>query len=245
MTKYKCSTLGDCDRANAGEIFERAPGEDLKCPGCGMLLDPTVAATDASRRNRLPLVAAGLVAVAVVAIGGYMYTRSPAVESRQVVFAEPAVPVVFAPASVPATPGDAGTAGIAPSDAETKALRVQSDASLVAGNPADAESASSKAASNELLKMAIAKMAQGKLDDAERDLAEAQLRSPKQPLIHYNKAVLRLMQNRTDDALKEFEASFKGGFAHFDKMDQDTDLDGLRKNPRFTELVKQYRTQVK
>lgn len=30
MAKYKCPTLGDCDKANSGEIFERAPGEELK-----------------------------------------------------------------------------------------------------------------------------------------------------------------------------------------------------------------------
>ena len=54
-------------------------------------------------------------------------------------------------------------------------------------------------------------------------------------------AVLRLKQGRRDDALKEFEASFMAGFSHFDKMDQDPDLDGLRKDARFTELVAQYR----
>lgn len=47
--------------------------------------------------------------------------------------------------------------------------------------------------------------------------------------------------NGVGDALKEFEASFMAGFSHFDKMDQDPDLDGLRKDARFTELVAQYR----
>ena len=34
MAKYKCPTLGDCDNANSGEVFERSPGDDVKCPKC-------------------------------------------------------------------------------------------------------------------------------------------------------------------------------------------------------------------
>ena len=60
MAKYKCPTLGDCDHANRGEIFERAPGEDLKCPGCNTLLNPVAAPDGGSRgASRTPLIAAG------------------------------------------------------------------------------------------------------------------------------------------------------------------------------------------
>lgn len=54
-------------------------------------------------------------------------------------------------------------------------------------------------------------------------------------------AVLRLKQNRVDDALIEFEASFASGFKYFDKMDQDADLSTLRKDKRFVDLINRYR----
>ena len=41
--------------------------------------------------------------------------------------------------------------------------------------------------------------------------------------------------------LKQFEASFMNGFAHFDKLDEDRDLDGIRKDQRFSDLVARYR----
>jgi predicted negative regulator of RcsB-dependent stress response len=131
--------------------------------------------------------------------------------------------------------------GIAPSDAETKALRKDSQDKLTSGDAASAEQAGNKAAANEMLKLAIAKMSQGKLEDAEKELLAARERDPKQSLVSYNLAVLRLKQGRKDDALKEFEASFMAGFSHFNQMDQDTDLDILRKDPRFNELIAQYR----
>jgi len=41
------------------------------------------------------------------------------------------------------------------------------------------------------------------------------------------------------------EASFMAGFSLFDKMDQDSDFDGLRKDPRFVDLVAKYRSPSK
>lgn len=235
MAKYKCPTLGDCDKANAGEIFERSPGEDLKCPGCATQLEPQLTASPASGAGKkvLPVVI-GAAVLALLAGGGYFYfKREPA---PTVALSEPV------PAAATAEPV---ATGIAPSDAETKALRQQGEAQLAAGDAENAATASSRAAVNELLKLAIANMAQGKLDAADKDLAQARERGPKEPLVYYNTAILRLKQNRTDDALKEFEASFMAGFSHFDKLEQDRDLDDLRKNPRFVELIKQYDTAAR
>jgi tetratricopeptide (TPR) repeat protein len=234
MAKYKCPTLGDCDKANSGEIFERSPGEDLKCPQCMTLLEAQMTPSATSGGKTKVLIAAGVAVLALAAGGGYFYLK-PA-------------PIALASVSTAATdvaPKESSTTGMAPSDAETRELRVQGDAQLARGGAAEAELASSKAAANEMLKMAIAKMAQGKLDEAEKDLNDARARAPKQPLVYYNMAILRLKQQRTDDALKEFEASFIAGFSYFDQMDQDSDLDGLRKMPRFVELVAKYRTQAK
>jgi hypothetical protein len=267
MAKYKCPSLGDCDKANAGEIFERVPGEDLKCPACQALLMPQMTPSTPSGGKAKVLIAAGVAVLALAAGGGYFYTKSAPVMVEPVSIAAASTPVAAEPVSIAAAPapvvaapvltpavmpaaasavaGPAAKTGIAPSDAETRALRMQGDAQLARGGAAEAELASSKAAANEMLKMAIAKMAQGKLDEAEKDLNEARARAPKQPLVYYNMAILRLKQGRTDDALKQFEASFIAGFSYFDQMDQDSDLDGLRKTPRFVELVAKYRTLIK
>jgi hypothetical protein len=231
MAKYKCATLGDCDRANAGEVFERAPGEDTTCPGCNMPLELQAVTATAGGGKRAPLIATVVVAVLAVAggVGYWMLNKSPVAQVAQVATA--AVAVADA----------ARQSGIAPSDAETKAARIEGDQKLANGEAADAEQASSKAAANEMLKLAIAKMSQGKLDEAEKDLLEARARAPKQPLVYYDMAILRLKQGRSDDALKEFESSFAAGFSHFDLMEKDTDLDQIRKAPAFAELIAKYR----
>lgn len=252
MANYKCPALGECDKAMSGEIFERSPGEELKCPGCGTSLDLQSSPKSAPKNKIVPMLAGGAAVVAIAAVGGYFALKSapdvshtaeaPAASASNVASAPIATPSIEAtPVSVTATP----SAGIAPSDAETKELRQQSDVNLAKGDAAQAETASSKAAANEMLKLAIAKMSQGKLDDAEKELIAARERAPKGSLVYYNMGVLRLKQGRVDDALKEFEASFMAGFSYFDKMDQDKDLQELRKNPRFDDLVAKYRTAGK
>lgn len=249
MAKYKCPTLGDCDKANSGEIFERAPGEELKCPACGTLLDPVATpggSGGGGGGSKTLLIAAGAAAVLILAGGGYYFTAKPAKAPEPPPITQEAAAPAPAPAPTPApapVAAPATNSGIPPSEAETQKLREESQAKLVSGEAASAEQAGSKAAANEMLKLAIAKMAQGKLEDAEKDLLEARARDPKQSLVSYNLAILRLKQGRKDDALKEFEASFMAGFNYFDKMDQDTDLDALRKDSRFTDLVAQYRNK--
>ena len=256
MAKYRCPTLGDCEKANSSEIFDRSPGEDLKCPACGTLLEPQMTSSTSPSRKKTPLIAAGLFVVASIAVGSYFYKQSPTAADEPVASAVPtevlpvkAESVVPSPAVIVQTvelaSSNPSKTGIAPSDAETKELRLKSDANLVTGDAAEAESASSKAAANEMLKVAIAKMAQGKLDEAEKDLIEARTRAPKQSFVYYNMGILRLKQGRVEDALNEFESSFKTGFSHFDKMDEDSDLDGLRKNPRFIGIVAKYRSLPK
>lgn len=238
MAKYTCATLGDCDRANTGEVFERSPGEDLKCPDCGILLQmqaPSTSGNNGPRGNKLLPIAAAVIGLALLGGAALLYTKrqpQPGVAETQPVAAAPALE---APAS--ATSGG----GIAPPEAETAALRRQGEASLTAGDATQAAAASNRAATNEILKLAIAKMAQGKLDEAEQDLQQARSRAPQESLVYYNFGVLRLKQNRTADALREFEASFMAGFTYFDQLDKDSDLAPLRKDPRFAELLAKYR----
>lgn len=260
MTIYKCPTLGDCERANSGELFERAPGDDLKCPGCGTLLEQQIkrVSTGGPRKPVIVAAVAGVVALAL-AVGGagvyYKKTHGAAVESADsagqaqtqmqasapaAVAAAPASAVVAA-ASDAQSPATQAASGIAPSAAEIAALRKSGDAKLAQGDAAGAEAASNDAATKEMIKVAIADIAQGKLDDADKELKDAATRDPKQSLVYYNLGVLRLKQGRTDDALKQFEASFLNGFAYFDEMDKDPDLDSIRRDPRFTALVSKYR----
>lgn len=189
----------------------------------------------ASAGKKLPVALIAGIAVVVVAAaaGAYTYLKpAPAPEvALQAVPEAPAPEETAAPAP----------SGIAPSDAETAALRREGEARLVDGQAEQAESAGSKAAANEMLKVAIAKMAQGKLGEAEQELEAARVRAPQQALVYYNLAVLRLKQQRTDDALKQFEAAFMAGFSHFKEMDSDSDLDALRADPRFADLIKKYR----
>lgn len=235
MAKYKCPTLGDCDKANAGEVFDVMPGEDTKCPTCATQLELVPVAVPG---GRMPKALIGIVAAVVVVCGGagYAYVKHKAAVVPADVAAVP-TEVAAAPAPAKATTPN----GMAPSDAETAALRRQSEAGLVAGASKQAEDDGSRAVANEMMKVAIAKMAQGKLDEAEKELNDAQARAPRQPLVYYNLAILRLKQARTDEALKQFEAAFMAGFDNFKEMDADTDLDGLRKDPRFVDLVNKYR----
>lgn len=234
MANYKCPALGDCDKANSGAVIELAPGVEARCPQCNeqlQLLAPT------QTRKPKPVAAiAAAVAVAVIAAGGgYMLMKRQAAPAAAELAQAPAAEApVAAPAAT--TPN-----GMAPSDEETTALQRQSEAALVSGASQQAEDSGSQAVANEMMKVAIAKMAQGKLDDAEKELDGARARAPKQPLVYYNMAVLRLKQARTDDALAQFEAAFMAGFHNFKEMDADTDLDGLRKDARFVDLVKKYR----
>jgi hypothetical protein len=249
MPTYKCPTIGDCERANAGEIFVRSPGEDLHCPDCSTLLEPQTSAVAKGPNKKLIATAVAVAVVAVIgAGGGFFYKRShSAPEATSQAMAAPfdgaasATPAVIANPAASA-PVAATNVGISPSEADISAQRKDSDTKLSQGDASGAESASNQVAAKEMVKVAIAQMSQGKLEDAEKELSDAAIRDPKQSLVYYNMAVLRLKQGRTDDALKQFEASFLNGFAYFDEMQKDPDLDGIRNDPRFTALVKKYRT---
>jgi hypothetical protein len=250
MPTYKCPTLGDCERANSGEIFTRSPGEDLHCPGCSTLLELQAVPPRGSGLDQRIIIAAVAVAVLTVAGGGgYYYKKShantvdaAATTAVAATDSTASAPVVASAASASTAPAMAATGGIAPTDADISAQRKDGDAKLSQGNASGAELASNQAAAKEMVKVAIAEMTQGKLDDAEKELTDATARDPKQPLAYYNLAVLRLKQGRTDDALKEFEASFLNGFTYFGEMAKDPDLDGIRNDPRFVALVNKYRS---
>lgn len=248
MANYKCRAYGDCHYADSGEVFVRAPGDDLRCPGgCDTTLELDRGTKpppgDESTRGQFPV--AAVVAGVVLLLGGaggggYYYVTHhqppPIHEVKQTpTTAVPATPTAPAPVVTASGPG-----GIAPSDAQIAELRNSSAARLTHGDAAGAEAASNDAAAKEMIKVAIADMQQGKLDDAEQALNNARARDSNQPLVYYNLSVLRLRQGRTDDALKELRTSFEYGFRAFDAMAKDPDFNGVRNDPRFVALLKQY-----
>lgn len=255
MPKYKCPSVGDCDKANTGEIFERTAAEDIRCPECSTLMVLQDRNKPTSRTNpKMVAIATAAVFVVVAGVGGGLYYKKSHAAGATEVAAEatvaasvpaPTTPVAPVAEAQPTNAPVAGNAGgIAPSDTEIASQRKDSDTKLTQGDAQGAESESNQVAAKEMVKVAIAQMSQGKLDDAEKELNDAAARDPKQSLVYYNMGVLRLKQGRTDDALKQFEASFLNGFNYFDEMAKDPDLDAIRNDPRFIALVKKYRTTV-
>lgn len=228
MAKYKCPSIGDCQKADSDEIFERSAGEDLKCPSCQVRLEPysgdganTVNKTD---EGRIKKPVAAVVAAAVIALlggGGYYFW------SAQQQAAEKAAQVAREQA-----------------EAEKVAAQAKMEEERRQAAAANAAQQAKTRQQEQLIAQAVGLMAKGQLVDAEKKLGEASDIDSSNPLVSYNLAVLRLHQSRTDDALKALEDSFKLGFNHFDAMEQDHDLDGLRKHPKFKALVAQYRSKV-
>lgn len=241
MTQYHCPALVDCPRADARELFDLPTASDNKCPTCQSPLVPAVqpgtAAPAGGSSKKTLLAGGGAVVLALAAAGAWYLSHRPAAAPAS---ATAAAPAAAAPAATPPAEPAAASHGIVPDAAETAALKRQGETQLVSGAAGDAELASSKAAANELIKLAVAKLAQGKLEDAEKDLLAAKEKDPRQSLVNYNLGVLRVRQNRTDDALKELEASFMKGFPYFDQLAQDSDLAPLRKDARFAALLKRY-----
>lgn len=236
MKKYCCPQLGACQKATAGEIFEREPGAELKCPECGHLLELHFSeSSGSSPRKPASLIAAGAaLAVLIAGSAGWALMNKEATENQAGQESSTvAPPASNAAASIPQA--------IAPSVNETAQHKADGQAKLGVGDGAGAESASAKAASNEMVKLGIAQMAQNKLEEAEKSFSASVATDPKQSLGYYNMGILRLRQGRTDDALKAFEASFMAGFSYFEQLDQDRDLDSIKKDPRFADMLKRYR----
>jgi predicted negative regulator of RcsB-dependent stress response len=121
-----------------------------------------------------------------------------------------------------------------------RAARSASSTSLGNAEFSEAEKKAARAAALEMIKTAVAKMGQGDLTGAEKELMQAKERDAAEPLIYYNLAIVRLRQKQPEEALKQLEAAFMAGFSHFDAHGSGSDLDPLRNNPKFKELMRTY-----
>jgi tetratricopeptide (TPR) repeat protein len=67
---------------------------------------------------------------------------------------------------------------------------------------------------------------------------------PTDPLSHYNLACSYALTNRPDQALKVLRQAVELGYRDFRFMREDHDLDSIRNDPRFRQLLHEYESQV-
>lgn len=249
MYQYKCKSIGDCSVANSGEyVKSETMLNEPKCSDCGCALELIEGGSSSGGGKKGgtspklgPMIAAG---IAVVAIAGgttwYLLGSKPA---HSIAVTTPSPEVVVE--EKVATPfAEKASGGLAPSETETSLARRAADEKLRQGEFSEAELKAARSAALEMIKTAVAKMGQGDLIGAEKELQQAKERDATEPLVYYNLAIVHLRQNQPEEALRHMEASFMAGFKHFDAMDQDTDIDPLRKSPKFQELLSIYRKNV-
>lgn len=66
---------------------------------------------------------------------------------------------------------------------------------------------------------------------------------PDDPTAHYNLACRYALLKQRDDAIGALRKAVELGYRDFAFMQEDHDLDSIRKDPRFRKLVKQYQGQ--
>jgi len=62
---------------------------------------------------------------------------------------------------------------------------------------------------------------------------------PDEPMVLYNVACVQSLANQYDEALDTLERAVKSGLTHKGWLEHDSNLDPLRRNPRFKRLIKQ------
>jgi tetratricopeptide (TPR) repeat protein len=77
------------------------------------------------------------------------------------------------------------------------------------------------------------------VDGLQIDKRLVQLR-PNDPLIHYNLACSFALLKRTDLALKTLRRAIELGYRDFRYMREDRDLDTVRNDPRFRQLLREF-----
>jgi tetratricopeptide (TPR) repeat protein len=66
---------------------------------------------------------------------------------------------------------------------------------------------------------------------------------PRDPLAHYNLACSYALLNRADHALRTLKLALELGYRDFRYLREDHDLDSIRRDPRFRQLLREYENQ--
>jgi tetratricopeptide (TPR) repeat protein len=74
-----------------------------------------------------------------------------------------------------------------------------------------------------------------------RDFDEVIRIDPESALAHYGKTCAYALQKRTDMAIDQLRKCFELGYTEFRHMEIDSDLDSIREDPRYKELVRKYK----
>lgn len=249
MYQYKCKSIGDCSVANSGEyVKSETMLNDPKCSDCGCALELVEGSGSGGGSKKsgaspklVPMIAAGIAAAAIA--GGASWYLLGSKPAQSIAIIPPSAEIMVEEKVVTPT-AETASSGLAPSETETSLARRDADEKLRQGEFSEAERKAARSAALEMIKAAVAKMGQGDLNGAEKELQQAKERDATEPLIYYNLAIVHLRQNQPEEALRHMEASFMAGFKHFEAMDQDTDIDPLRKSPKFQELLNIYRKNV-
>lgn len=88
---------------------------------------------------------------------------------------------------------------------------------------------------------AAAFIALKKYDKAMADLNKAYSINPNHPVVHYNFAALYSLQNRTDRSLASLDKALELGFSDYAFLQQDPDLDNVRKSKEFRNILKKHK----
>lgn len=88
---------------------------------------------------------------------------------------------------------------------------------------------------------AAAYIAQKKFDKAMDDLKKALSINPNHPVIHYNFAAIYSLQNQSARSLASLDKALELGFNDFAFLQQDPDLDNIRKSREFRKILKKHK----
>jgi len=91
---------------------------------------------------------------------------------------------------------------------------------------------------------AVAYMQQKKFNKAEDDLRRAKELAPDSPSVRYNYASLHSLKGNVDLALDEIDAALTKGFAEYDALRLDPDLNNVRKHPEFRKILEKHKVFI-
>lgn len=88
---------------------------------------------------------------------------------------------------------------------------------------------------------AVTYMQLKKFNKAEEDLRKAKELAPDSASVRYNYASLHSLNGNVDLALDEIDAALTKGFADYDALRLDPDLNNLRKHPEFRKILEKHK----